>query len=677
MPVTLQAVVAGNSNVAAKWCENPGEAIVAIDNGDGTVTVAGEVATKYTVGKTFRLIGTDSGNDDGPYEVASRTESGGNTIIVTTVAPPYDDVTAAGYAQVHRVPVATDEVDINGLAMVQAGGALTLVSMIDSLSATLPGTFTLTNDDFTCDTVTDVALINASHKPATADNLATVTTTTYFTVTGNVAANYPAGMRFTVAGSKDSSNDGDKITNANATWNDPVTRIYASSLTAQTEETGTLERWVPILITVGVVGDGEGIYNSTSSVALTNSVGGMIEFVGDETNTGSGSGMSNDGTLIVGGIVTFSSGSSNYGSCVCESGGTVTFSISYNYGSCVCESGGIVTFSSGSSNSGSCVCESGGTVEFSSGYNYGFMGYYTDGTVTGISNAFAFGTERRTTHFTGSLTGSISILNDTAILNNTDIIVAAADVKDTVPRWTGATGEDVGTYDPAAAAVYPAEANVSTVETAYGPTGADYAGELDLSLYGLLTDYSDPGAANVATGNNYTYAGVVQTAAYPTTAATQTADALTLDAKKAYLLETQTVTFGVSAVTGTLPANKVLNTVTGGSAYGDASAAKVLANASAAGTAYGGTDAATVLTTATVAGSLNLTTHDATVASTALGTARTAIVSQQAHVEKNYAIAIDGMTAIEGGDRGTLDVTADNAAAIAARIHQNPYTLIP
>jgi len=42
-------------------------------------------------------------------------------------------------------------------------------------------------------------------------------------------------------------------------------------------------------------------------------------------------------------------------------------------------------------------------------------------------------------------------------------------------------GDVTGTYDPMAAAVFPAEANTATTETAYGPTGVEYAGELDLT----------------------------------------------------------------------------------------------------------------------------------------------------------------------------------------------------
>jgi hypothetical protein len=48
-------------------------------------------------------------------------------------------------------------------------------------------------------------------------------------------------------------------------------------------------------------------------------------------------------------------------------------------------------------------------------------------------------------------------------------------------------------------------------------------GTLDMDLYRLLTDYTDPGEANVVVGNDYTYAGESRTAAYPTTATSKAA----------------------------------------------------------------------------------------------------------------------------------------------------------
>jgi hypothetical protein len=71
-----------------------------------------------------------------------------------------------------------------------------------------------------------------------------------------------------------------------------------------------------------------------------------------------------------------------------------------------------------------------------------------------------------------------------------------------------------GTYSPD----FPAVGNVTTTDTVNGS-----AGTLDMSLYGLLTDYTDPGKANVVVGSDYTYAGVSQTAEHPTAATTEAA----------------------------------------------------------------------------------------------------------------------------------------------------------
>lgn len=57
-----------------------------------------------------------------------------------------------------------------------------------------------------------------------------------------------------------------------------------------------------------------------------------------------------------------------------------------------------------------------------------------------------------------------------------DILADGVTVDDVVGELAG--GED---------AVWPDEANVSTVETTWGPTGAEYAGALDLDLYRLIT----------------------------------------------------------------------------------------------------------------------------------------------------------------------------------------------
>jgi hypothetical protein len=58
--------------------------------------------------------------------------------------------------------------------------------------------------------------------------------------------------------------------------------------------------------------------------------------------------------------------------------------------------------------------------------------------------------------------------------------LAVSEVKDGT-TWDDADESHEGTYDPMAAAVFPLAANVEVAETAYGPTGAEYAGALDLA----------------------------------------------------------------------------------------------------------------------------------------------------------------------------------------------------
>ena len=57
-------------------------------------------------------------------------------------------------------------------------------------------------------------------------------------------------------------------------------------------------------------------------------------------------------------------------------------------------------------------------------------------------------------------------------------------------------------------------------------------------------------------------------------------------------------------------------------------------------------------------------------------TARTAIIADKANILKDHAITVSGMTTITGSDRGTLDVTEDNAppeiyAAVKYRQEEN------
>jgi hypothetical protein len=77
---------------------------------------------------------------------------------------------------------------------------------------------------------------------------------------------------------------------------------------------------------------------------------------------------------------------------------------------------------------------------------------------------------------------------DVANVLTSDTVDGSAGTYDATNLTVGNVKKDVtfgvsstGTYDPMAAAVFPAAANVEVAETAYGPTGAEYAGALDLA----------------------------------------------------------------------------------------------------------------------------------------------------------------------------------------------------
>ena len=97
------------------------------------------------------------------------------------------------------------------------------------------------------------------------------------------------------------------------------------------------------------------------------------------------------------------------------------------------------------------------------------------------------------------------------------------------------------------AAVTAAAAGIAATTTILGVTGT-----LNMGLYGLLSNYADPGAANVVAGTSYKFAGTTENGSYPTTAASQAAqlatDAAAVTAAAAGIAATTTIL----GVTGTL-----------------------------------------------------------------------------------------------------------------------------
>jgi hypothetical protein len=152
MSTTLKAIAAGNSNVATKWQEIAEQNIVSIVASTKTIKVSGAFWAGLASGDKFTLTGTAGGTNDGAYVV----ETVVNYDEVTTVtAPAADDATGTGTSALNRVPVSTDEIDLNGYSMVQAGGDFEVVAIVDVATG---GLFTITDTFTVTRSVTDAAL---------------------------------------------------------------------------------------------------------------------------------------------------------------------------------------------------------------------------------------------------------------------------------------------------------------------------------------------------------------------------------------------------------------------------------------------------------------------------------------------------------------------------------------
>lgn len=202
-----------------------------------------------------------------------------------------------------------------------------------------------------------------------------------------------------------------------------------------------------------------------------------------------------------------------------------------------------------------------------------------------------------------------------------------------------------GAYDPMAAAVFPAAANVSNVETAYGPTGAEYAGSLNMSLYTLISGVV--AASNVRHGTARYSGGSTGTCYVPAAADVQSG-------------------VNVDATTGTFTSPAV---------------AKVLSDTSwgAGGTEFTGTyhapEAGEVISTAVFgAGGATSGTYD--VSNVAAGNIRDTVsiggvtgsfTHTAAYVAKSDVVDADyvvvGNSNYVGGSAGTYPTTATSQAA--------------
>ena len=154
--------------------------------------------------------------------------------------------------------------------------------------------------------------------------------------------------------------------------------------------------------------------------------------------------------------------------------------------------------------------------------------------------------------------------------------------------WGAGGVEFTGTYHPTLVAEVLDSVSFGALSAETGTYHAPEAAEvISTAVFGPASgtpgtyDVSDVAEGNIIVGASI--GGVAGT--YPLTATTQAADAAILEAEKAYLLATKTITFGASSVVGTLAVGNVLTAVTGGT-YVVPVVGQVLAPAQG-GTAYG------------------------------------------------------------------------------------------
>jgi hypothetical protein len=342
-----------------------------------------------------------------------------------SISPWYDD---ASQSALSSHPTGTDTVTVNHPLISTVGSPIVCASITTS-----SGVPKLTlGDNLTCDSVTNVQVFIDTHKLESTDTLASETTSEYLTVVGNVASNYPLGMRFLATGS---TNSGEMECTANATWNNPVTRVYVSGLTPAADESGALERWSPIIITINPGGAGllHAVYTPTLTVnndgcaSIIGTVGEMVvdnifnngenepystaienygvitSLVGNTSSIYFGYNIYNDGTIL---SITGNMSSPGYYTFVISNSGTI---------------GTITGNISATGNIGEALDNNhGGTIDSiignlsATGYGgYALSNYATIDSITGDLSATGYGGSALYNDGTiNSITGDLSITGD-------------------------------------------------------------------------------------------------------------------------------------------------------------------------------------------------------------------------------------------------------------------------
>ena len=119
MAVTIKANASGNAGDASKWNEDPGDAITYIDLSNPSFSIDDDHTGRFGAGVFFNVSGHSDPATNGEYVVVSSSYWGGKTEIIVTTSINSSEI--GGTITVHRVPDATDTVDINGKTIVWAG----------------------------------------------------------------------------------------------------------------------------------------------------------------------------------------------------------------------------------------------------------------------------------------------------------------------------------------------------------------------------------------------------------------------------------------------------------------------------------------------------------------------------------------------------------------------------
>jgi len=467
-----------------------------------SVTVNGDQSASYSEQTPFYIFGT--ADNDGTYESDGCTYDEENDVTVVDCAEiPHDQAGSGGHTQPVYAAGSAFLIDAGPFGSIES---ISASAPSITLSGDVSGTYGQGAAFWVHDTPEDDSYYESDGASYDSENDVTVVTlvsgpphdqsapggiTRLTTDTGNVSYWYPAGTKFLAEGTANGgANDGEYVVASPGAWfsytdNATIIPVYNSLLADAPDESGAaLRRHVPIAITTGYAANGEGIYCENYD-GLVLQDGSEVCLIGDITNLNTESQTACVYFQSQGEITSW------HGDCIIDD---VSNGIGINF-----YAGGMVTYWQGDlvnsgDQSGSYGIWFGGTGEIvqwvgdcindnaATGIMLDNGGTIDDWTGDCLNSSSAQGVY----NYAGT------IVNWTGECINTGTSTGIfLDVGGTIQTWThtAASKQFPGdTLVGGGGGVYPAEENVSTVETAYGPNGDDYAGELDLGLYVLKTD---------------------------------------------------------------------------------------------------------------------------------------------------------------------------------------------